>query len=137
MKIRYVYGLVDPFDKKIFYIGKTDNTELRLKAHINSCTKTDSAKNRHIVEILSKGKKPHMEILASTDLGNINDLEKQYINEYAEKYGTYLKNHNMHTKSRASIIDELHFYKTKYKEMVKTYNEMATKANETIKKCCR
>ena len=52
-----VYGLIDPRDGKVFYVGKSCNGDKAMKRHVqpNSIALSDTPKNRRIVEILEAG----------------------------------------------------------------------------------
>jgi hypothetical protein len=57
----YVYALIDPNTKKIFYVGKGSENN-RVFDHLKA-SKTESEKTKRIKEIRSKGKEPIVEIL--------------------------------------------------------------------------
>lgn len=57
----YVYALIDPFNKKIFYVGKASANN-RAFDHFKA-SKKESEKTKKIKDILSKGKEPIVEIL--------------------------------------------------------------------------
>lgn len=57
----YVYGLVDPVDREIFYVGKASANN-RAFDHLKNNTK-ESNKNKKIEEIRKVGKEPIVEIL--------------------------------------------------------------------------
>lgn len=56
----YVYLLVDPRDKKIFYIGKGKNR--RVSSHVENYNKKEAEKNRIIREIIDSGNEVKIEI---------------------------------------------------------------------------
>lgn len=78
----YVYGLVDPFTDKIFYVGKASGND-RVFDHLKS-TKVETDKTKKIKEIRSKKAEPRIEIL---------------------RYG--LDNEKMAFEIEASIIDSI------------------------------
>ena len=57
----YVYALIDPFNNKIFYVGKGSGNN-RAFDHLKA-TKTESEKTKKIKDIRTKGKQPVVEIL--------------------------------------------------------------------------
>ncbi len=57
----YVYALLDPFDRSIFYVGKAKSNN-RAFDHLRSLPK-ETAKSQLIQEIRRKGKEPIVEIL--------------------------------------------------------------------------
>ena len=95
-KIVYIYGLVDPRNDKIFYIGFTQYLKQRFNAHLNIDgykREKNTYKNNVIRKILNLGLKPQMIILDScekkfNDILNMYEhekLEKNYIKEYRDK----------------------------------------------------
>lgn len=78
----YVYALIDPFNNKIFYVGKGSRNN-RAFDHLKA-SKTESAKTKKIKEIRAKGEQPVVEIL---------------------RYG--LKSHESALEVEAAIIDAL------------------------------
>ncbi|MBI4929699.1 MAG: hypothetical protein HY841_02975 [Bacteroidetes bacterium] len=57
----YVYALIDPFDKKIFYVGKASSNN-RAYDHLKA-TNSESKKIKKIKEIRSRNKQPIVEII--------------------------------------------------------------------------
>jgi hypothetical protein len=57
----YVYALIDPFDNKIFYVGKASGNN-RVFDHLKS-TKLETEKTKKIQEIIFKNAEPKIEIL--------------------------------------------------------------------------
>jgi predicted GIY-YIG superfamily endonuclease len=93
-EIHYVYGLIDPRTHKVFYIGRTKSPNDRLREHIKNAARKDTRKNRHIVEILSKGFEPKMTLLESGNKQDIIQKENEYIKKYSVSHKLYLKNDN-------------------------------------------
>jgi len=58
----YVYGLIDPFNEEVFYIGKA-NRNNRAFDHLKSKAKAESEKALKIDEIRAKGKEPRVDVL--------------------------------------------------------------------------
>ena len=59
----YVYGLINPIDDKLFYIGK--GTGYRYKAHLHTQSlENSSLKNNKIKSIINSGKEPIYKIFA-------------------------------------------------------------------------
>jgi hypothetical protein len=84
----YIYTLRDPDDGYIFYVGKTLNRESRLTSHIaeakrNALNNTESDKERRILSILDKGKKPVMGYVVEVQLRT--EYDKWYY-DYLEYY---------------------------------------------------
>ncbi len=69
-----VYGLIDPRDKMIHYIGSAINAFERLDGHLSDAR--DTSKTRWIAELKSLGLRPGVIILA------IVPIETRFIDEY-------------------------------------------------------
>lgn len=83
IKYGYIYGLIDPENNEIFYIGKTVNPKYRLSGHISpSNLKKKSNCIYRLNSIIKKGFKPKLLILAKCKFENINKFEKRYITKY-------------------------------------------------------
>lgn len=63
--MQYIYGLQDPIDKRIKYVGKSNDPDRRLLQHIG--TSEDTAKGRWIQSLRAMGKQPSVVILASCE----------------------------------------------------------------------
>lgn len=80
MEIVYIYGLFDPRDNQLRYVGKTINLEGRLRSHIDwarddvSCPKSDWIK-----ELLRLGLEPVISILEETDEEGWAEAERRWI----------------------------------------------------------
>lgn len=78
----YIYGLIDPRDNEIKYIGITNKPKVRLSQHRRADDKRDT-KGRWVIELRNIGLKPDMIILFET--GSISEAsEKEF--EYQELY---------------------------------------------------
>ena len=66
-KPHFVYCLVDPFDGKIRYVGKSKSPRSRLSAHMKeSKVRQNTAKKTWIHGLLKKGTFPKLEVVAET-----------------------------------------------------------------------
>jgi hypothetical protein len=93
MAVVYIYGLVDPRNNNIFYIGFTEYSNKRYNEHLNANGKKRE-KNTHkdnvINKIIALGLKPEMKILDECEHEYNNKLkiceherlEKYYIQKY-------------------------------------------------------
>ena len=63
--MQYIYGLQDPIDKQIKYVGKSNAPERRLLQHIS--TNEDTTKGRWIQSLRLMGKQPSVVILAACE----------------------------------------------------------------------
>ncbi|MBW4598992.1 MAG: hypothetical protein KME29_05090 [Calothrix sp. FI2-JRJ7] len=62
----YIYALVDPTkNDEIFYVGRTARPKARLALHIASAMPSGNSRNKIIIDIISRGSKPEMRILAT------------------------------------------------------------------------
>lgn len=82
-KIHCIYGLIDPRNNVIFYIGKTCRPNTRIYGHLapsnvikrsNCCT--------YVRNMLEQGVKPLLKVLLTCKEKNINKFEKHYITKY-------------------------------------------------------
>ena len=93
MKVQ-IYGLVDPRDEKIKYIGKANNSYNRLKGHIYECKKENKTNNKKVnwIKTLVKlGLKPELEILDEVEESNWQFWEQWWI-ELFKSWNFDLKN---------------------------------------------
>jgi hypothetical protein len=61
----YIYGLKDPRDDQIYYVGKTENPERRYREHLKD-KKTNTKKTQWVAELRSAGLQPEMVVLTTT-----------------------------------------------------------------------
>lgn len=79
----YIYGLIDPENQEIFYIGKTINPKVRLSGHTSpSNLKKKSACIDRLNLIINHGNRPILKILLKCKFKNINRFEKMYITKF-------------------------------------------------------
>ncbi len=90
----FIYGLFDPRNYSLRYIGKSDNPDLRLKQHMNEM-KHGKKGNRHMAswirQLLNEGLEPSIEILEECTLDNWQESEQAWIAE-CKKFGLNLVN---------------------------------------------
>lgn len=75
--IVFIYGLRDPRDKQIFYVGKTNDPKTRLAEHILEAG--DTSKNIWIRSLKLRGLSPELVILEETTEERWSDAEKFWI----------------------------------------------------------
>lgn len=79
----YIYGLVDPSDNRIRYIGKSNNPQKRLYEHHQiKRLKTHTHKNNWIKSLLKLNLKCKIVVLEECDESNWQEREKFYIKKY-------------------------------------------------------
>ena len=83
-RVVYIYGLIDPRNNELRYIGKTVNLKDRLYKHLNAAKTltTDNHKNAWIRGLLNRDLKPIMKILAECTGDNWQDVERNWIAKY-------------------------------------------------------
>ena len=84
--IAYIYGLVDPRNSKIRYVGKTINPKNRLKSHISESKKMELVNHRlkWLRKLTSLGMEPSMIVLKSCSIEDYEKYETEYIKIYSE-----------------------------------------------------
>lgn len=77
MKIAYIYGLKDPRDGQIYYVGKSNKPRQRLSQHLGreDCNKYKKA---WLTDLKRNGLRPNLVILEETK-GNWQDAERSWI----------------------------------------------------------
>ena len=85
----WIYGLIDPRDGEIHYIGWSTRPEMRLREHIK-CNK-GTCKGVWIKELREDGLEPSMKFLEVTNLYDVQSIEQGWIEE-GRKLGWPLTN---------------------------------------------
>lgn len=84
MKTTFIYGLFDPRNYSLRYIGKSDNPDLRLKQHIKE-SKCSKKHERYVCnwirQLLSEGLEPSIEILEEVPIDSWEETESAWIAE--------------------------------------------------------
>lgn len=81
----YIYTLIDPIDKSIRYVGKTNNPERRLKQHLTSSKKRKTYNNIWIYNLIKDNQLPIMNIIDRCEESESIEVEKKWILEIYEK----------------------------------------------------
>ena len=76
----YIYGLEDPLNGKIFYVGKSDNPKRRLTQHLN-VGKSRTKKAKVIKALKRNNLKPRLVILETVQKTRWEGAEKKWIKE--------------------------------------------------------
>jgi hypothetical protein len=74
----YIYGLKDPRDQTIRYVGKSIRPKQRFKAHLKD-DRTNAEKAKWIAELRQLGLKPKLTILEVADEENWSTVECEWI----------------------------------------------------------
>lgn len=85
----YFYKLVDPFDNKTKYIGRTVSLENRFRNHIYEAKKNRRNKReKWLIKLIRKNKLPLMKVIykEKCTLEKAIDLERMYVKLYSKYY---------------------------------------------------
>ncbi len=80
----FIYGLCDPRDGKIKYVGKAKDLQVRLKSHFKCAKRTSTPKNAWLLKLKSLGMKPEMIILEQVRKSFWSEAERWWISKYRE-----------------------------------------------------
>ena len=73
----YIYGLVDPRDSQVYYIGKSDDPEQRLYQHLHDSV--NRHKRKWLVSLAGDGLKPSIKILEVVPADKWAEAETKWI----------------------------------------------------------
>lgn len=91
----YVYVLSDPRTDIVYYVGITNNPDVRMAQHVYSL-KSTRAKDNWVRQLLSEGVKPEMRILQGrNDREYILCREKYWIQYYLVRGAPLLNTQNI------------------------------------------
>ena len=83
--IYFIYGLIDPDDNDIKYVGQTKDIKARIKTHIKESYKLNTSKDKWIYSLLIEGKTPKYKILETNiNCDQVLNMEKEYILKYSK-----------------------------------------------------
>lgn len=89
----YIYGLRDPRGGVIRYVGKADDTALRLRMHLwPSQLRAKTRKNSWIKSLLADGVEPVLEVLYDCPRSEADEAERNHIAWWREMTGDRLTN---------------------------------------------
>jgi hypothetical protein len=80
-KVVYIYVLKDPRDKRIRYVGKTNNIDRRYEQHLYNRNEGNPHKDRWITNLQAKGLKPLIEIIEECNGEDWRDREIYWIDK--------------------------------------------------------
>lgn len=90
--ITFIYGLFDPRDCRLRYIGKSDNPQKRLEQHIKTSKQENNLRVYNwIRSLLSEELEPAIEILEECTSENWPELERAWIAD-CKKFGLDITN---------------------------------------------
>jgi hypothetical protein len=88
----YIYGLHDPIQDAIFYVGQSRDPKTRLVAHIAAAQEIEKA--QRILAILKEGRRPALRILQEIpdSMESIPNFIRSQEGKWIEKFGEQLLN---------------------------------------------
>ena len=96
-----IYGLIDPRDNQLMYIGKSKNLNKRLEEHLQDtsiCPRTI-----WLNSLKKKGYKPKLKLIDKVSVSEGNFWENHYISLYQLR-GKYLHNNNNNNNNNIIIF---------------------------------
>lgn len=151
-EIAYIYGLVDPTNNEIRYIGKTVNPKNRLSGHITESKKLNITHYRAkwIRKLTSIGFRPEIKFLRVCSLDDFEKYETEYIKIYSnnrltnsDETGQGNKNRKREVLDRQSESMGRKVYQYDLEgNFIKEYRSVRTAAKElntnhaNITRCC-
>jgi len=114
----HIYGLVDPRNNKVRYVGKTSDLKERLAGHIRDCRKSNTAKNNWIARLLSLGFEPEIVVIEECEEKDWQERERHWISVYpnltnwtaggdgGRQSDECIKQHWVGSKNPASVLSE-------------------------------
>jgi len=93
MSIVFIYGLFDPRNLELRYIGRTKHpTYIRISQHVHEAKKNNTThKDRWVNQLLLEGLRPSVEILEECTEDNWSEIEQVWIAE-CKRFGLNLVN---------------------------------------------
>lgn len=88
----YLYYLADPITMEPKYVGKTINTELRLKQHVHQAKKGTDEKSIWIRRLLARGLVPKIVVFEKYTAGIVWQYAERHWIDHAKKIGIRLFN---------------------------------------------
>lgn len=119
-KTTFIYGLWDPRNYQLRYIGKSDNPERRLKQHIASAKK-QKRKNYlqcWINSLLSDGLNPFVEILEEVLISEWDKAERDWIIE-CKNFGLSLTNTSEGGEAPPNQLGTIHPHSEETKDKIR------------------
>lgn len=92
----HIYGLIDPRDRVLFYVGRSRRPKARLGSHIAEARGTSKhAKSLRIREILATDMQPELVILETVGQDDANIAEERWIAAFRQT-GSLLNHYDVH-----------------------------------------
>lgn len=79
----FIYGLWDPRDGRLRYIGKSNNPKTRLTNHLRAARKKGATNHLRcwLIGVMNDGEKPMMEVLEEVPVSRWKETERDWINQ--------------------------------------------------------
>jgi hypothetical protein len=94
-RVKFIYGLVDPRDRRVRYVGQTNDVEERLRCHTKYASaisrEGQKAKGRWTQALLAEGLRPQIVVLEVVPFAVADTAERRWI-AFGAKLGWYLFN---------------------------------------------
>lgn len=103
METCYIYGLVDPRDGNIFYVGSSVNPSARLVAHMNQRWATKNVRNA-ICELVSVGLNPELRIIEKTTQENRRQREGYWIDRCRQEGNRLVNRKAVWSTSKPAVV---------------------------------
>lgn len=84
-KQKHIYGLIDPREGQIRYVGATQQLKERLKDHLTSAYRSSSPKRMWMRELLTSGLQPEMIVLETVPYAFWEEAERYWIAKMRER----------------------------------------------------
>jgi predicted DNA-binding protein (UPF0251 family) len=94
----HIYGLLDPRDQQLRYVGKTIHPSKRLREHLNQLDNTP--KGEWLLELTKSGFKPKLIVFSEVSKADASKAEKEAIRRYALLGCPLLNTHGYPTSQR-------------------------------------
>ena len=100
MNMTHIYGLIDPRDRTLFYVGRSNRPKTRLDSHVKEAKDgSNHAKSLRIREILAAGVRPELVVLETVSQEEANAAEERWISAFRPS-GRLLNYYDVHGYTR-------------------------------------
>jgi hypothetical protein len=103
--IVHIYGLLDPRDQQLRYVGKTLHPSRRLREHLRQLD--DTPRGAWLLELTTSGFKPKLIVFSEVSKADASEEEKETIRRYA-LLGCPLLNTHGYPTSQRHFTDQYH-----------------------------
>lgn len=82
--MRGIYGLVDPRDGRVRYVGQSEDVEKRYRQHLDH-NDPNVRKRLWIKELSADGRAPGLSLLEAVPVGDLIAIERRWIDTYRDR----------------------------------------------------